>query len=223
MIAVVLDHSHARFFDVTDRGATELACVTSPATRGGKFHSDRRGSPGQGERTYHHRKAEEAHRHFAAVARHLAALTRARPADGVLVAGPGVVPAVFRRGLPPALARRVIGAARLTPTDPAIMTTKRIGELARAAVQRDAAARVAAAVTALVEGLGKNRATNGAADTLRALAQGRVRTLLVRGDVHGRAVGAATATARRQDADVLVVREPGLAARIDGMAALLRF
>jgi peptide subunit release factor 1 (eRF1) len=223
MIAVVLDRSHARFFDVTEREATELSCITSPATRGGRFHSDRHGSPGQGERTYDHRKTEEARRHFAVVARHLAALTRARPADGILIAGPGTVAAVFRRALPAGLAQRVIGAAKLTPTDPAQLSPQRVHDLARAASERDASARVAAAVTALLEGLGKNRATNGPADTLRALGRGRVRTLLVRGDVHGTSLGAATKTARRQKAEVLVVRDPKLASRIDGIAALLRF
>jgi hypothetical protein len=41
--------------------------------------------------------------------------------------------------------------------------------------------------------------------------------------VHGTSLGAATKTARRQKAEVLVVRDPKLASRIDGIAALLRF
>ena len=45
ILAVVLDHAHARLFLVDDAHAVELPCLVSPRMRGGKFHSDRQGAP----------------------------------------------------------------------------------------------------------------------------------------------------------------------------------
>ena len=116
MIAVVVSRSHARFFDIRAQSAVELPCLISPATRGGKFHGSRGDSPGSGERHYHHRRAEELRRHYAAVAQRLTRLARERvPDDGIVVAGMGVGPNALRRALPPELEVLVVGTAPLNP------------------------------------------------------------------------------------------------------------
>ena len=117
VLAVVLDRAHARFFDVTTEGAAELPCLQSPAMRGGKFHSDRQGGPGWGERAYHGRIKEEERRHFEAVVERLLRHDRERPADALLVGGPGTATGALVRSLPPVLADRLIGTARLNPTE----------------------------------------------------------------------------------------------------------
>jgi len=50
VLVVVVDRAHARFFEVgaNDPHAVELPGLSSPAMRGGKFHSDRQGGPGWG-------------------------------------------------------------------------------------------------------------------------------------------------------------------------------
>lgn len=69
ILTVVIDRAHARFFEVTAMGRTELAYLTAASTRGGKFHSDRGDAPGWGERDYHRRLEQERHRHYANVVR----------------------------------------------------------------------------------------------------------------------------------------------------------
>jgi peptide subunit release factor 1 (eRF1) len=248
VLAVVLDRAHARFFEVTDAAVTELPSYQSPAMRGGKFHSDRQGSPGWGEHAYHGRIREEERRHVEGIVQRLLRLDRERPVDGILVAGVGGAVASLALALPHTLADRLVATTRLNPTEvtPAVVaeTARRAQRGRRPAIERDLLA-------ALEEGLGTGQATNGVRETLRALAKGQVRTLLVaRGfaatgfrcalsdrlvlaasDGLGEGtptpvpdlVGEAIADAHRQNATVVTIQDPDTAHRIDGLAALLRF
>lgn len=248
VLAVVLDRAHARFFDVQPSEAVELPSLHSPAIRGGRFHSDRQGGPGWGEHGYHGRIREEERRHYDAVAEQLAHLQCVHPEAGFVLAGPGDAAEALRRFLPPALAERVIGTAKLNPTE---VTAAAVHAAASRLQRQHERARERELIAAMREGLGTGWAENGARAVLRALAQGQVRTLLVRPDVRGTGfrctgsgrlvlsandcrgdgapvpvpdiAGDATAEARRQGATVAVIQDPESAKTIDGLAALLRF
>lgn len=248
MIAVILDRRRARFFDVSNGSAVELPELRSPATPGRRYHSDRADSPGRGERKYHQRRAEEERRHYDRVIERLAALAVERGDDPIVIAGPGPAPATFQRVLPPDVARRVIGTAHLNPTS---LTLAAVHAAARAAAAARARGDEAALIAELEEGLGTGRAANGARETLRALAKGAVRTLVVRQDVRASGfrcadsdrlvlsavdcrgegqprpvrdiIAAAMRLALEQDATLAIIQDPNLAKRIDGLAALLRY
>ncbi|HEY7195189.1 MAG TPA: host attachment protein [Gemmatimonadales bacterium] len=115
VITVVLSRGRARFFDVRADHTEELACLHSPETRGGKFHSDRSGAPGSGEHAYHGRRHEEQRRHLAAVADRLMALAAADAALDVALAGPEDVTRAVQASLPAPLRARVIGTLRVDP------------------------------------------------------------------------------------------------------------
>ncbi|HUL02159.1 MAG TPA: host attachment protein [Gemmatimonadales bacterium] len=250
VLVVVIDREHARFFDVEagDAPAVELPGLHSPAMRGGKFHSDRQGGPGWGEREYHGRIREEERRHVAAVVDRLVRLDQEREADGFLVAGPGPSASALMHALPPAIAERVIGTTHLNPTELTPAVVARAARTARAThepvVEREILAEVQ-------KGLGRGRATNGVHETLHALAQDQVGTLLVRPDVRGSGfrcaisgrlvlsdaecvaegeampvadlVGAAMQDAREHGAAVIEIHDAEVAKQIEGLAALLRF
>jgi len=114
VVAVVLDRTHARFFEVSGRRVVEVRGLVSPA--GG----------------------EEERRHYAAIARRLLQLKRMRGARGLLVAGPGPVPRAFRRALPEGLAARVIGTAQLNPLEVTAPAVQRAALRARQAYARAA-------------------------------------------------------------------------------------
>lgn len=219
VVVVVLDRAHARFFQVSGRRVVEVAGVASPGTRGGRFHSDRADAPGGGEHDYHGRLREEERRHYAAIARRLLELKRARGARGLLVAGPGPVPRAFRRVLPEGLAARVIGTARLNPLE---VTAPAVGRAASRARQGYLRSVETDLVATLREGLGTGWAVTGAAATTAALQRRRVRVLLVPdGAAAGPAAGAVL-EARRQGVPVCMVH--GVSATpVDGLAALLRY
>lgn len=248
LIAVVFDRAHARFFEVRAEATIELPSLHSPAMRGGKFHSDRQGGPGWGEHDFHARLREEERRHYAAIAERLISLQRAAPIGGVVLAGPGNAAAGLRGFLPPALLDRVIGTAKLNPTEVTPAAVRQVALDLNRTRQRDAER---ALVEGLREGLGTGWAENGARAVLAALARGQIRTLLVRSDVYatgfrcarsGRLVlsasdcrgegapvpvrdlvGEAIAEARSQGASIFVATEPDVLKAIDGLAALLRF
>ncbi|HYL22409.1 MAG TPA: host attachment protein [Gemmatimonadales bacterium] len=248
LIVVVLDRAHARFFEVTASGTVELPSLHSPAMRGGKFHSDRQGGPGWGERDYQGRIREEERRHHAKVTERLIKLQRAGPLAGVVLAGRGSAAAALRGFLPPALADQVIGSVQLDATD---LTPARVREMARDLQEAHRRATERALVGELVEALGTGWAENGTRAVLAALARRQVRTLLVRSDVRGMGfrcarsgrlvlsasdcrgegqpvpvhdlVTEAIADAQAQDAAIVVVTDPETAKAIDGLAALLRF
>jgi peptide subunit release factor 1 (eRF1) len=248
VFAVVVDRAHARFFEITAAGATELTSLHSPAMRGGKFHSDRQGGPGWGEHGYHGRIREEERRHYGAVAEQLAGLERRNPAARLVLAGPSAAADALRRVLPAALTARVIGTARLNPTE---VSPARVHQTAARLVRVHERVAERALMSELEEALGAGLAENGTRAVLRAIAQSQVRTLIVRSDVRGTGfrcgrsgrlvrsaadclgegaavpvsdvVREAVADARLQRATVVTIRDPGAARRIDGMAALLRF
>lgn len=136
VFAIVTDRAHARFFDVSAAAAVELTSLQSPAGRGGRFHSDRGDSPGSGEHAYHARRHEEARRHLAAIVERLAAFERQHPGTDVLLAGPGTAAGTLRRALPPALAPRVIGTARLSPLEVTPAIVHRTAMQLRTALER---------------------------------------------------------------------------------------
>ena len=248
MITVILDRRRARFFEISNGSAVELPALRSPATPGRRYHSDRADSPGRGERKYHQRRAEEERRHYDRVIQRLAALAGERRDDQIVIAGPGPAPANFQRALPPDVARRVIGTAHLNP---ARLTRAAVHAAARAAAAARVRGEEATLIAELEEGLGTGRATNGARETLRALARRAVRTLLVRPDVRASGfrcadserlvlsavdcrgegqprpvrdvIAAAMREALAQDATLAIIQDVDLAKRIDGLAALLRY
>ena len=246
LLVAVFDRLHARFFDIDDAGIRELDSLASPGMRGGKFHSDRQGSPGWGEAGYQRRVREDTKRHFISVARRLAALERRRPLREVLLAAPGNTAMTFRRTLPASVAARVIGNTRLNPTDATAADVQRAARRSPGKGDRERTL-----LLELREGLGTGRAVNGVRETLRALAKGQVATLLVRPRLlregfrcaisgrlapsradcrgEGEAVpvldlrAAAMKEARRQNAVVVTARSAELGREIDGLAALLRY
>jgi peptide subunit release factor 1 (eRF1) len=248
ILTVVLDHVRARLFAVTDSEVTEVADLRSGPARGGKFHADRRGSPGVGEQAYHRRVEEEEHRHFAAVVVAVTAQLAKRPKDGLLVAGPGPLATVFRRFLAPALDARVIGMEQLNPAE---VTPAVVASITREAARHHRHVVEQQVVATIAEGLGTGLATNGVRETLRALAQRQVRALVVpthargegfrclgsgrlvlaatdcRGEGAARPVADVIQSAARdavlQGAEVIAIHDPMVAKTIDGLAALLRY
>lgn len=248
ILAVVLDHAHARLFLVDEDRAAELPCLLSPRTRGGKFHSDRQDSPGLGEGGFQRRRREEERRHYAAVARRLGVLAQAHGAQGLVLAGTHEVVAALEHALSPRLARLVVGTAALNPTE---LTTARVMETVRELRgARGGLPAQDAQVSAAVEGFATTgRAVDGLEAVLQALARDQVHLLLV-GRPRARAgyrcasgrlvlakveaqgegvirvpdiVAAAKAETLRLGGSVAEIRDPEQAARIDGVAALLRY
>ena len=247
VLTVVLDRTSARFFEVTAYDTTELIGLRADATRGGRFRGDQNG-PGWGEHNYHNRIRQEKQRHLEAIARELFQLDRARPAHGIVVAGTGVEAGALRPFLHAYLAERLLGTAKLNPKD-ASPATVHVTTLAVREAWERASERVL--VKELTERLGAGWAVNGIAPTLKALARGQLRLLLVNADASapgfrcagtGRlaltdrecraegdvipvldVVDDAIEEALRQRLDVNVVYEPAALREIDGLAGLVRF
>lgn len=184
VLVALIDRTHARFFETTPMAATELAGLVEPAGRGGKFHSDRHGAPGWGERDYHGRLAAERHRHYAAVARRIEELARRRVTRGIVLAGPGKETAALARFFPGRLAHRLLGTVRLNPTS-ATIADVRTAAMAAAEEHDDGA--IARELEALRDTLGTGWAVDGVVETLRALHRGQVRTLFVQEGLEGQA------------------------------------
>jgi len=248
LLTVVLDRTTARIWEVSAAGARAVAELSGNPVRGGRFHSQRAEAPGVGEHGYHGRIREEKQRHFAAIAERLFALDKQRPVRGIVLAGPGREAAGVVPFLHPYLASRVVGQARLTPKEARAADVYAATFEAREVHERgEERARVAE----LQEKLGTGWAVNGVGDTLRALAQGKVRTLLVRPDAAvpgfrcrdtGRrcvterecrlegggipvldVVDDAIEEALRQKVALDVVYDEEAGQQVDGLAALLRF
>jgi peptide subunit release factor 1 (eRF1) len=248
LLAVVLDRAHARFFDVGNGAAVEVTDLWSPGTRGGRFHSDRQDAPGSGEAGYHHRLQEEERRHFQAIVARIRAWEGPHGSRGILLAGPGTIAVGLRRFLPADLRARVAGTARLNPLEVTPAVVQKAARRARKSYERTSDCGI---IESLREGLGTGLAVSGIPATLRALAERRVRVLVIAADVRGPAYrcartgrlvltapecageGGADAVvdllreavleARRQRARVRVVRDRDLALGIAGLAALLRY
>jgi peptide subunit release factor 1 (eRF1) len=247
LLTVVLDRTAARFFEVTAYDTRELPSLRADNTRGKRFHSDQAGTM-WGEHTYNNRIRQEKQRHFEAVARELFAIDRRQPAHGLVLAGTGSEARAVEPFLHNYLVERVIGTARLNPKEatPALVHAATLA--VREAWERQAER---AAVHEMLEGLGGGWAGNGSDGTLRALARGQVRALLVNPDASepgfrcgdsGRlarteqecreegepvpvldVVDDAIEEALRQGLEVNVVYEPDAADAVDGLAGLLRF
>ncbi|MFI5209500.1 MAG: hypothetical protein ACHQ2E_03555, partial [Gemmatimonadales bacterium] len=248
IVIALVDRTHTRFFVVTASDVHELSGLTPPATRGGKYHSDRADAPGWGEHDFHNRIREERHRHAASVAHQLAVLVREQPCQGIVLAGPARPVADQRRFLPRDLAGRLMGTARLNPTSATADDVRQAAFEVRTSWEK---AHEAAVVAELEEGIATGWAVIGAKPTLRALDRGQVRLLLVAAGVSGAGyrcsasgrlalaradcreegepepvpdlVSEALDEAFRQHADVEVIDDPALKDKVDGLAGLLRF
>jgi peptide chain release factor subunit 1 len=248
LLTVVLDRQSARVFEVTAFGAAEIADLRAEATRGGRFHSDRRDAPGAGEHTYHNRLRTEKQRHLDRVAATLFALDRKQAVHGLVLAGIGTDADALRPFLHPYLRDRVLGVVKLNPkeTTPAHVHTATLEARAKAE-----AAQEARLVEQVQEAAGTGWAVTGVRDTLRALHRGQVRQLLVSADAEaagfrsgatGRlalterelrsdgevvpvfdVIDEAVEEALRQGLPVEVIHSPAAAARIHALAGLLRF
>ena len=255
VLCVAYDRTSARFFDVTAFGADELpGLAAGDTTRTGRFHGAStvaRPGPGYaalGEHNFNQRIRVEKQRHYAQIAHQLFELTRTHAVRGIVLAGTGTDAGAVTPHLHPYVSRLVLGSVRLNPKNvalpdvfAAVLTVQRRSEREWEAEH----------VGMLREGLGTGWATNGLEATLRALARGQVRTLLVDAEraqpgFRCRASGRLTAAADgcggegeadpvpdlideaieealRQHAHVDVVEDSVARARVDGLAALLRF
>jgi peptide subunit release factor 1 (eRF1) len=247
LLTVVLDRTGARFFEVTAYETRELPGLRADSTRGKRFHHDQSG-PGWGEHTYNNRIREEKQRHYEAIARELFAIDRRHPAHGIVIAGTGTDAGAVEPFLHNYLVERVIGTAKLNPKEATPARVHAATLAVREAWERDAER---ALVREMSEGLGSGWGINGIDPTLRALARGQVRSLLVDADASepgfrcgdsGRlarterecraegepvpvldVVDDAIEEALRQGVDLNVVYEPEARESVDGLAALLRF
>jgi peptide chain release factor subunit 1 len=247
LLTVVLDRTSARFFEVTAYATQELNGLRADSTRGKRFHGDQNG-PGWGEHTYNNRIRAEKQRHLDAIARELFTIDRANPAHGIVVAAPGQEAGALEPFLHNYLVERLLGTARLNPKDttPAAVhgATLAVREAWERASERNL-------VHEMLEAVGSGWAVNGTSVTLRALARGQARALLVHADAgqpgfrcaaSGRlalterdcrgegdpipvldVVDDAIEEALRQGVDVNVVYDPEAREAIDGLGALLRF
>jgi peptide chain release factor subunit 1 len=248
LLAVVTDRRSARFFDVGLEAVVELDGLTDPgAIRAGRFHPERGAAPGVGEYRFHNRIREGRHRHLARVADAVAVHLRAKAFDGLVIGGVGVDASALLPHLSPRERAQVLGVLRLAPRKVgAPEIRERALELLAEAAQRAAAGAVQELLSVRDSGL----ATHSIEPTLRALARGQVRTLIVDADavvpgyrwsVSGRLAESATGTraegealpladllddaiedALRQRSRVAVVRGAE-ARRFDRLAAILRF
>jgi peptide subunit release factor 1 (eRF1) len=180
------------------------------------------------------------------VAHQLAALVAAGPCQGIVLAGPAKSIVDHQRFLPRKLAS-LLGR----PVNPTAATTADVRQAAldvRATWERS---HEAAIISELDQGVGSNWAVKGARPTLRALARGQVRVLVVPASQTGygyrcsqsgrlvltqddcRAEGEpivvpdlvseAVDEALQQHVEVEVIDDPELKEGVDGLAGLLRF
>jgi peptide subunit release factor 1 (eRF1) len=248
LLTVVLDRSRARFFEVTAYEIREVVGLRSESTRGKRFHGDQDGSGGWGEHTYNNRIRQEKQRHYEAIARELFAMDRRHPAHGIVLAGTGAEANAVKPFLHSYLAERLIGTVRLNPKDATPAAVHSATLAVREGYER-ASERVL--VHEMLEGVGTGWGVNGLRSTLKALARGQVRSLLVNSDAaepgfrcgdSGRLalterecrgegepipvldiVDDAIEEALRQGVDVNVVYEPEARDAIESLGALLRF
>lgn len=177
VLAVVADRRSARFFEVGYGGAQELeGMVAVEATRAARYHPEREVLSGFGEYRFHNRIREEKHRHLARVAESVAGHFKARAFEALVLGGIGVDAQALLPHLAPELRARVLGVLKLAPrrTTAAVIRERAMELLAQSAATQAAAA--AQELHAQREG---GWTTNGIEATLRALARGQVRTLIV--------------------------------------------
>ena len=250
LLVGVVDKTHARFFRVTAFDATQLGSELVTLGNEERPRLGRRQGSGMGEHTYHNRIRNAHQRHLENVADRLFALARSEPIQGVILLGPGSTPEAVAAFLHQYVFERLLGVGTLGPKDATGATVRDAALEVRAHFESE---REAAVVAEMKEGLARGWAVNGVADTLTALAHGKVRTMLVHGETtrpgfrlkaSGRLVvpgenaawkgegEAAPVTdvidealeeALRQRLDINVLYDPSAAKAVDGLAALLRF
>jgi len=247
-LTAVLDRTTARIWEVSAFGARKVADLTGNEVRGKRFHAQRGDAPGVGEHGWQGRIREEKQRHYAAVADKLFELDRGSPVRGVILAAPGVEARAVEPFLHPYLAARVIGTTKLSPK---LAKGPEVHAATLEACEAHEREQERGWVADLGEKVPTGWAVNGVGATLRALALGKVRTLLVRPDAavpgfrckdSGRLVVTerecrlegggepvldviddAIEEALRQGVTLDVVYDPESAEQVDGLAALLRF
>jgi peptide chain release factor subunit 1 len=204
VLCAVCDRTSARFFRVTAFGVQELTGRSAGVTtRAGKFHGARARSTtggslaGAGEHKYNQRIQNEKDRHYADVADRLLELSKTEGARGVVVAGNGTDASAIIPHLHPYVRKDLLGTTKLNPKT---ATPSEVME-AVIAVRRDSErAWEQQHVSKLKESLATGWAVSGVEETLRALAMGQVRTLLVDPTV-------ATSGFRRKDSGRLTIVE----------------
>jgi peptide subunit release factor 1 (eRF1) len=247
-LAILVDRMKARFFDVSPVGVDELAGLSSDGRRGGKYRPDRRDAPGFGERDYHLRLRTEAQRHHGKIVEMIERLRKTRPFAGIAILGQAEPARALTAFLPREAARSLLGTARLNPKAATADQVARAAWTLQSQRERRDEAELVREVEA---GVPTGWAANGARETLRALGRGQVRTLVIPeaqrgGGFRCRASGrlvlsksecraegpadpvmnlvdAAIDDALGQGSDVIVIDDPELAGRIDGLAAVFRF
>ena len=250
LLVGVVDRTHARFFRVTAFDATELGTELVTLGNEEKPHLGRRSGSGLGERTYHNRIRNAQQRHLEAAASRLFDLTRKEAFQGVILLGPGSTPESVAAFLHQYVFERLLGVGTLGPKDATASIVREAALDVRAHYEQE---RESALVAELKEGVARGWAVNGVADTLTALAHGKVRTLLVHGEMSrpgfrlrssGRLVvpgehaawkgegdpepvtdviDEALEEALRQRLDINVLSDAAAAKTVDGLGALLRF
>lgn len=247
LFTVVLDRATALIWEVTAWEAKVVRKVEAEVTRGGRFHGPSRFDL-TGEHAYHNRIQNEKRRHLESVARALFEIDRRSPGHQLVIAGAGNDASALEPFLHAYLADRLIGVARMIPKD---ATPAAVHQLTMEVREAHARASEHRHIEELTDGLGTGWAVNGVRDTLRALGQGQVRTLLVDAEAsvpgfRSLATGrlAAGAVDLRTDGEVVptldviddaieealrqrvaldVMHDEDARSAIDGLAALLRF
>lgn len=248
IFTVTLDRASALFWEVTASGARVVRKIETEVARGGRYHPHGDRMERTGEYRFHTRIRDEKRRHLEHVARELFELDRREPGHQILIAGAGNDAAALEPYLHTYVLDHLIGLARLAPRD---ATPAAVHELTMEVREEHARASEARHVEEMAEGLGSGWATNGVPETLEALAHGKVRLLLVRGDAavpgfRSLTTGRLSTLARelRPDGEVVptldviddaieealrqrvsldVIYHPEAAEAVDGLAGLLRF
>jgi peptide subunit release factor 1 (eRF1) len=203
-----------------------------------------------GEHTYHNRIRNAQQRHLEGAAARLFDLARREAYQGVILLGPGSTPESVAAFLHQYVFERLLGVGTLGPKEASESMVRAAALEVRANFERE---REAAMIAEMNEGVARGWAVNGVAETLTALAHGKVRTLLVHGETSragfrlrasGRLVvpgenaawkgegdpepvtdviDEALEEALRQQLDINVLYDPAAQKAVDGLAALLRF
>jgi peptide chain release factor subunit 1 len=180
LLVVIADRRSARFFDVSLDAVKELEGLAAPdATRPSRFHGTRETPPGFGEYRFHNRIREEKHRHLARISEEIATRFRATPYEHLVVGGIGVDAGALLPHLGGELRDRVLGTLRLAPRR---ASAAHIRERALELLAEAAQASAADAVGELIALRETGWAVDGVEPTLRCLARGQVRTLVVDAD-----------------------------------------
>lgn len=245
LLTVVADRAVARLFEVTAFDIHEVGTFEGGNARSKRFS----GQNGRwGEHTYNNRIREEKARHYEAVAQGLFQLKQQQPVRGIVLAGPGKDAGAIEPFLHAYVADRVIGTAKLNPQTATLPDIREATLAVREAHERESER---LRVEEMTDAVGNGWAVNGLPGTLRRLARGQVRTLLVDAETYspgfrcsesGRLavearecrgegdavpvvdlVDEAIEEALRQHVQVDVVYDPAAGEAIEGLAGLLRF